>query len=155
MRSLCNSGQNLQCRKTEELRLQISLPTLGWPEGERNFPHMQNLSFILVLPSAYLDTPQHLFHSKLFRHVTLHANYYSQGRKKLRSHFHNSSPLIQYLVHTLFSVLYINFLNIALQNSFTLLIPNHWELIQTTEVERVEEAVAMAVCFTHTVLKSE
>lgn len=52
-------------------------------------------------------------------------------------------------------MLYINFLNIALQNSFTLLIPNHWELIQMTEVERVEEAVEMAVCFTHTVLKSE
>lgn len=102
----------------------FTLATLGQPVGERSFPYTQSLSFILVLPSAHPDMPQHLLHSRLFRYVILHANCYSQGRKKLRSPFHNSSPLTQYLVYTLFSVLSINLGNIALQNSFTLLIPN-------------------------------
>lgn len=104
---------------------------------------MQSLSFILVLSSPYSDMPRHLLCSRLHRYLILLENYYSQGRKKLRSPFHNSSPLTQYLAHNLFSVLYINLGNLALQNRIMLLFPNHWELIQTTEVQRGEKAVEM------------
>lgn len=77
------------------------------------------------------------------------------GQKETKISFANSSPLTQSSVDTLFSVLYINLGNTALQNSFTLLISNHWEEIQITEAERIEEAGEMAVCGIRAVLKGE
>jgi len=54
-----------------------------------------------------------------------------------------------------FSALYISLRNVALQKDFTLLAPSHWELGQTTEAERVEEAGAVAVCFPLAVLRGD